>query len=65
MTGFFTISRGSSFLNESAMAGIRIFGSVIVAVTDRLDFDTGDIYLGPQSSKGLAGRHREMLDNGS
>ena len=47
ITGFFTISLGSSFLKESPIAGIRIFGSVIVAVAVRLDFDAGDIQFAP------------------
>ncbi len=47
ITGFLTISRGSSLAKDAPMAGTRILGSVIVAVADRLDFETGDIQFDP------------------
>ncbi len=66
ITGFFTISLGSSFLKDLPMAGIRIFGSVIVAVTDRFDLCAGDMDFGPRSSESFTAKdddHRQMLDD--
>src|SRR5438132_130089 len=61
MTGLRIMWRGSSFLNESPIAGQRIAGSSMVA-TELRGVVLGLMDFVPGSKEG-AGVHREMLDH--
>src|ERR1700733_8759247 len=58
ITGFFSCTRGSSFLNESTMARFRIFGSA----RDKA-FACACSAMKVKSLENLPGQHQQVLEN--